>query len=93
MLVGTVVITFDSLRLCELCANWPVERHREEGRGADVPNSLSDAGSAWAESVSELGYDDKGYIAALDEWYPEDAIYDKLGDEWFEYVMAEHRPE
>jgi hypothetical protein len=43
--------------------------------------------------VSELGYDDKGDFASLDEWYPEDASYDKLGDELFEKVMAEHRPE
>ena len=55
--------------------------------------TLSDAGTEWAKSVSELGYDDKGDFVSLDEWYPEDANYDKLGDELFEKVMAEHRPE
>ena len=59
----------------------------------DAPKTLSDAGSAWAKSVSQLGYEDKGDFALLDEWYPEDASYDKLGDELFEKVMAEHRPE
>jgi TRAP-type C4-dicarboxylate transport system substrate-binding protein len=59
----------------------------------DAPKTLSTAGTEWAKSVSELGYDDKGDFASLDEWYPEDANYDKLGDELFEKVMAEHRPE
>ncbi len=36
---------------------------------------------------------DKSELGSLDEWYPEDANYDKLGDELFEKVMAEHRPE
>ena len=57
-------------------------------------------------SENDLAYDDKGGIqeirdfqkdkgdfASLDEWYPEDANYDKLGDDLFEKVMAEHRPE
>jgi hypothetical protein len=43
--------------------------------------------------VTKLGYDDKGDFAELDEWYPEDANYDKLGDELFKKVMSEHRPE
>jgi hypothetical protein len=59
----------------------------------DVPTTLGDAGSAWAESVSALGLDDQGDFASLDEWYPEDASYDALGDELFTEVMAEHRPE
>ena len=59
----------------------------------DAPKTLGDAGNEWAKSVSDLGYDDKGDFASLDEWYPEDANYDKLGDELFEKVMAEHRPE
>jgi hypothetical protein len=43
--------------------------------------------------VSALGLDDQGDFASLDEWYPEDASYDALGDELFTEVMAEHRPE
>jgi len=43
--------------------------------------------------VTELGYDDQGDFASLDEWYPEDASYDKLGDELFDKAMAAHRPE
>jgi hypothetical protein len=39
----------------------------------DAPKTLNDAGSEWAKSVSDLGYDDKGDFASLDEWYPEDA--------------------
>lgn len=59
----------------------------------DAPTTLSDAGATWAESVSSLGFDDQGDFASLDEWYPEDASYDSLGDELFTEVMAAHRPE
>jgi TRAP-type C4-dicarboxylate transport system substrate-binding protein len=60
---------------------------------ADVPSTLSSAGEEWQKTVTDLGFDDKGDFASLDEWYPEDASYDKLGDELFETVMAKHRPE
>jgi TRAP-type C4-dicarboxylate transport system substrate-binding protein len=60
---------------------------------ADVPSTLSSAGEEWQKTVTDLGFDDKGDFASLDEWYPEDASYDDLGDELFETVMAEHRPE
>lgn len=59
----------------------------------DAPSTLKSAGSDWQKSVTELGYADKGDFASLDEWYLEEANYDKLGDELFEKVMAEHRPE
>ena len=69
------------------------DKTAEKAEVPDVPKMLSDAGSAWAKSVSALGYDDQGVFASLDEWYPEDANYDKLGDDLFDKVMAEHRPE
>jgi TRAP-type C4-dicarboxylate transport system substrate-binding protein len=69
------------------------EQAAEQSGVPDVPTTLGDAGSAWAESVSALGLDDQGDFASLDEWYPEDASYDALGDELFTEVMAEHRPE
>jgi len=69
------------------------EQTAEKAEVPDVPKTLSDAGSAWAKSVSALGYDDQGDFASLDEWYPEDANYDKLGDDLFDKVMAKHRPE
>ncbi|WP_181276225.1 TRAP transporter substrate-binding protein DctP [Brevibacterium oceani] len=69
------------------------DKTAEKAEVPDAPKTLSTAGTEWAKSVSELGYDDKGDFASLDEWYPEDSSYDKLGDELFEKVMAEHRPE
>lgn len=59
----------------------------------DAPSTLKTAGAGWQKSVTSFGYEDKGGFADLDEWYPEEANYDKLGDELFEKVMAEHRPE
>ncbi|MCF2572891.1 TRAP transporter substrate-binding protein DctP [Brevibacterium sp. UCMA 11754] len=59
----------------------------------DAPSTLKTAGADWQKSVTELGYDDKGDFADLDEWYPEDANYDELGTQLFEKAMAEHRPE
>ncbi|AZT93954.1 MULTISPECIES: TRAP transporter substrate-binding protein DctP [Brevibacterium] len=58
----------------------------------DAPSTLNTAANDWQKSVSELGLDDKGDFADLDEWYPKDVSYDKLGDELFDNVMAEHRP-
>ena len=60
---------------------------------ADVPSTLSSAGEEWQKTVTDLGFDDKGDFASLDEWYPEDVSYDDFGDELFDTVMAEHRPE
>lgn len=59
----------------------------------DAPSTLNTAASDWQKKVSELGFDDKGDFANLDEWYPDDASYDELGNELFDTVMAEHRPE
>lgn len=59
----------------------------------DAPSTLQTAGSDWQKNVTDLGYDDKGDFAELDEWYPDDASYDELGDELFEKAMAGHRPE
>src|SRR5699024_6213992 len=60
---------------------------------ADVPSTLSSAGEEWQKTVTDLGFDEKGDFATLVEWYPEDVSYDDLGDELFDTVMAEHRPE
>ncbi|SMX98442.1 TRAP transporter substrate-binding protein DctP [Brevibacterium antiquum] len=59
----------------------------------DAASTLKTAGTDWQKSVTELGYEDKGDFASLDEWYPKDANYDKLGDELFDKAMAGHRPE
>lgn len=59
----------------------------------DAPSTLNTAASDWQKSVSELGLDDKGDFADLDQWYPKDVSYDKLGDELFDTAMAKHRPE
>ncbi|WP_231441529.1 TRAP transporter substrate-binding protein DctP [Brevibacterium zhoupengii] len=59
----------------------------------DAPTTLGSAAKDWQKSVSELGYDDKGDFASLDEWYPKDANYDDLGAELFDKAMAGHRPE
>ena len=62
-------------------------------RGAPDCEGISDESTVPQTSENDLAYDDKGDFASLDEWYPEDANYDKLGDDLFEKVMSEHRPE
>lgn len=69
------------------------DKTAEKAEVPEAPATLSDAAKEWQKAVTDLGYDDKGDFAELDEWYPEDASYDKLGDELFEKVMSEHRPE
>ncbi|TSI16151.1 TRAP transporter substrate-binding protein DctP [Brevibacterium aurantiacum] len=59
----------------------------------DAPSTLKTAGADWQKSVTELGYEDKGDFADLDQWYPKDANYDELGTQLFEKAMAGHRPE
>ncbi|WP_193096776.1 TRAP transporter substrate-binding protein DctP [Brevibacterium sp. FME17] len=69
------------------------DKTAEKAEVPDAPTTLNDAAKGWQKAVTDLGYDDKGDFAELDEWYPEDASYDKLGDELFEKVLSEHRPE
>src|SRR5699024_1520408 len=60
---------------------------------ADVASTLTSAGGEWQRTGTGAGFDEKGDLASLDEWYPEDVSYDDLGDELVDTVMAEHRPE
>ncbi|GAA1847376.1 TRAP transporter substrate-binding protein DctP [Brevibacterium marinum] len=74
-------------------ANTLSDKTAEKAGVPDAPKTLNAAASDWQTSVTDLGFDDKGDFAELDEWYPEDVNYDELGDELFDKVMAEHRPE
>src|SRR5699024_482062 len=69
------------------------DKTAEKAEVPDVPKTLSDAGSAWAKSVSALGYDDQGDFASLDRWSPNEPSMYKLGDELFDKAMAARRPE
>src|SRR5699024_10692011 len=69
------------------------DKTAEKAGVTDAPKTLGTAGTEWAKSVSELDYDDKGDFASLDEWYPEDASYDKLGDEIGRAACRQREPE
>ncbi|WP_029090348.1 hypothetical protein [Brevibacterium album] len=60
----------------------------------DVREGLVESGVRWSERVLELGYEDGGDLAALDEWYEADGVdFRPLTEEAFRAGALAHRPE
>lgn len=60
----------------------------------DIRDQLETSAEKWTGIVDELGYEDGGDLADLDEWYePGSVDFRPLAERLFEEAAAAHRPE
>lgn len=60
----------------------------------DIRDQLGESADKWTGIVEELGYEDGGELADLDEWYePGSVDFRPLAERLFEDAAAQHRPE
>lgn len=60
----------------------------------DLAEQARDSSEKWAQSVIDLGYEDGGMLAEINEWYaPDDVDFLPFATELYEEVALPHRPE
>jgi TRAP-type C4-dicarboxylate transport system substrate-binding protein len=61
--------------------------------GSGVGERVAEAVARWTEVAEELGYEDGGGFADVDEWYtPGEVDFQPFADRLYEETMLDHRP-
>lgn len=65
----------------------------EKSGDADLVSGVADSFEAWGSTIEDLGYEDRGTLADLPEWYSDDELdLTTYIDHYRENVLAPHLP-
>jgi TRAP-type C4-dicarboxylate transport system substrate-binding protein len=78
------IASFNEENLAKINESGPIE--------GDLESAVLDAQEKWTAKAEELGYEDGGTTADMDEWYDQESDFRPLGQAIYDEVFLPHRP-
>ncbi|WP_051297321.1 TRAP transporter substrate-binding protein DctP [Brevibacterium album] len=80
----TEIAAFNEENLAKINESGPIE--------GDLEAAVTAASEKWTAKAAELGYEDGGTTADMDQWYDVDSDFRPLGQAIYDEVLLPHRP-